>query len=125
MFSFLKKLILLLFLLVVPAQALATKAVWDPVVCPDGVLGYKLYLGQTPGNYDMVIDCGLATEWPLINALYPYIAVSAYNEWGESALSEEVSWFDTITSLCDLDGSGAVGPGDDYIFMRHWGKCTP
>jgi hypothetical protein len=65
---------------------------WDP---SSQANGYKLHYGFESNSYDYVIDVGQNLEHTVTdvndNQLY-YFAVSAYNDYGESGFSEEISY---------------------------------
>jgi hypothetical protein len=68
---------------------------WDPSTAPD-VAGYRLYVGETSGNYTSVIDVGNATTATVSNLTVGttyYFALTAYDSTGlESPLSSEISY---------------------------------
>lgn len=70
-------------------QAVTTDVNGNPVDPPD----YKIYYGQSPGVYTTPVPVGLATSWTLTGFSYGtiYFSVTAYNQWGESTYSNEVS----------------------------------
>lgn len=90
--------LLLCFLAVVsvPAAAVAESALeWDP--SSGDVNGYMVYYGTSPGNYPEKKDAGNSTRFSLANfavqdATTYYFVVRAYNEFGESPSSNEISW---------------------------------
>jgi hypothetical protein len=91
-----KLLYILLFLVFADSAWGATvRITWDANTEPD-VSGYKLYYGTTSGGpYSTVIDVGNVTTKdvvisPLAGARF-YFALSAYNDAGESSLSDEVN----------------------------------
>lgn len=68
---------------------------WDAVPDPS-ILGYRLYVGTSPSAYQWQLDVGLTTSHAILNLQYNtayYVAVTAYNVFGESAYSEEVRVF--------------------------------
>jgi hypothetical protein len=83
---------LLFFLIFSPASALAANVTlyWDPVPL---ATGYKLHYGFESNAYVHVIDVGPNVQHTFSdldeNQVY-YCAVSAYNEFEESGLSEEL-----------------------------------
>ena len=92
------------------AQAAEVSIAWDS---SNYAGGYKLYYGMESGNYPFVVDVGLWTQCNISNLDHGqtyYVAVTAYNEFGESDFSEEIYF--TI-DLChndfnidgDIDGS--------------------
>ena len=85
-------LILIIFSICSPSQALSAQVTlrWDP---SDQTSGYKLHYGIESGSYDYIEDVGPElqhTVTDLNDHLTYYFAVSAYNDYGESALSAEV-----------------------------------
>lgn len=68
---------------------------WEAVADPS-VLGYRLYVGMSPHVYQWQLDVGLTTSHTMLNLQYNttyYVAVTAYNVFGESAYSEEARVF--------------------------------
>ncbi len=89
------------------AQAAQVQLAWDaPTTNVDGtpltdLAGYRLYYGQTSGNYQSFVDIGNQTTYTLAG-LQPgqtyYFAVTAYDTSGtQSAFSNEVSYTTDIT----------------------------
>ena len=74
--------------------ALAAEATlqWDP---SDQATGYKLHYGLESHSYSDVLDVGPDLQYTIFdlsdNQQY-FFAVTAYNEFGESDLSEEISY---------------------------------
>lgn len=67
---------------------------WDPNPPEENVLGYKIYYGTNARVYDVVVDVGNVTNAVLEGFQGPrtyYFAATAYNSYGESDFSEEVS----------------------------------
>lgn len=67
---------------------------WDSNPEPD-VKGYKLYYGFESGNYVGVKDVGNVTSYTLSglqNGSEYFFALTAYNDAGESAYSDEISY---------------------------------
>jgi hypothetical protein len=69
---------------------------WNSSVPSNGVAGYRLYYGQSSGQYTNSIDAGLATTTSVSNlqagATYYFVA-TAYSAAGwESAYSNEAVW---------------------------------
>ncbi len=63
---------------------------WDP---SGGASGYRVHWGQSPGQYTAEADVGQATQLvldDLADCTEYFVAVTAYNEWGESPFSAEV-----------------------------------
>ena len=74
-----------------PALTIAQEAklAWDPPVPATGILGYRVYIGTSPGQYTNVVDAGNQTEVPLSSlnitpGITYYIAVKSYNSTQES-----------------------------------------
>lgn len=63
---------------------------WNP---SDGADGYKIYWGQASRSYADPVDVGNLTQHTLQNVTDGiwYFAVTAYNKYGESKYSEEIS----------------------------------
>lgn len=82
-----------LFFMVMAANGYAVSLTfgWNP---PEKgrITGYKLYYGTTSGLYDYVVDVGDRTikGVRLKKGYQYYFVVTAYNEFGESAPSEEL-----------------------------------
>ncbi len=81
---------------------------------PGNVTGYRLKYGTSSGVYSTVKDTGIRTTYTLSdenideNLIY-YFTVNAYNEYGESLPSNEVSWKgDTVPPLPAGELSAAV-----------------
>ena len=57
------------------------------------VTAYKLYIGNSPGNYTQTVTLGnVTTTTQDVDVSTPkYFAVAAVNAWGESAKSNEVT----------------------------------
>jgi hypothetical protein len=66
---------------------------WDASPSPD-VQGYHLYYGETPRQYTVMLDTGLALS-ASVGGLKPgqvyYFSATAVNASGESTFSNEVS----------------------------------
>ena len=108
---------------------------WDPST---QATGYKLYYGFESNSYEYVIDVEHNLQHTVSdlndNQLY-YFAVSAYNENGESGLSEEIFYNPEPNKppisnagpdqkvnelkLVTLNGSNSIDP-DDGIATYHW-----
>ena len=76
---------------------------------PMSVTGYYVYYGLESGNYTTKIDVGYDSQYTLFDLddlTSYYIAVTAYNEFGESDFSEEIIY---ASHACagdyDLDGT--------------------
>ena len=71
------------------AQAAEVKLEWHKVENADG---YKVYYGTQTGTYQTPIDVGAETTYSLqLNGGTYYFVVTAYNSYGESGYSDEVS----------------------------------
>lgn len=72
-------------------HAISLKFGWNPPERGEAS-GYKLYYGTASGSYDFVIDVGNKTikSVRLKKGHQYYFVVTAYNEFGESAPSEEL-----------------------------------
>jgi len=68
---------------------------WDPNSEPD-LAGYKLYIGNSSGNYIQTRDLGLTTQYTIrdwIGGPPYFFALTAYNQKGfESGFSGEVQY---------------------------------
>ena len=66
---------------------------WVPPTTGSTVDGYKLLIGSAPGNYSQTIDvgAGTTTQQDIDLATAKYFAVVAYNQWGDSTPSNEVT----------------------------------
>lgn len=82
-------------LLAAPAADAGRIAVsWEPV---PGATGYRIYYGDSSGQYTESVDAGLATEGALVgldNCRTWFVAVKAYNAAGESTefSNEIIGW---------------------------------
>jgi len=68
---------------------------WD--VSSGEVAGYKVYYGNSQGNYPNSLDVGNVTQCPLNSlplkeSMTYYFVVTAYNTAGESGYSIFISW---------------------------------
>jgi hypothetical protein len=57
--------------------------------------GYRIHYGTSPGSYSQTIDVGNLTEYTvsgLQSDVTYYFVTSAYNEFGASGYSNQVSW---------------------------------
>ena len=63
---------------------------WNPA---DRADGYKIYWGQAERSYAAPVDAGSATTYTLEKVADGtwYFAVTAYNKYGESGYSDEIS----------------------------------
>ena len=87
--------LLTLLICTVAAWGQSVKVTWDANTEPD-LAGYKLYMGNQPGDYTAPIDVGNVTEYQVSdlpeNTTY-YFAVTAYDNGGlESGFSNEASY---------------------------------
>ncbi len=87
---------------------------WDANVEPN-IAGYRLYYGNTSGQYTQSMDVGnvtLATVSGLTEGLTYFFAVTAYNTFGlESDPSNEISYTAPVSSYAAAAGR--------YIFYNH------
>jgi hypothetical protein len=65
---------------------------WQPPTSGPVVEGYKLLIGDAPGQYTQEIDVGntTSTQQDIDVSTTKYFAVVAYNLWGDSTPSNEV-----------------------------------
>lgn len=65
------------------------------------VTGYRIYYGTSPGSHPTKVEAGNVTDYIVTglseNVMY-YFVVRAYNSYGESADSNEISWISTSTT---------------------------
>ncbi|MBP1713714.1 MAG: Di-glucose binding within endoplasmic reticulum [Deltaproteobacteria bacterium] len=88
-----------LLLFVFPTFSLAQepKLTWDPPIPATDILGYRVYIGMSPGQYTRVVDVGNQTEVPLSALDIPggvtyYLAVKSYSATQESpGFSNEIN----------------------------------
>lgn len=91
---------------------------------PMSVTGYYVYYGLESGSYTTKIDVGYDTQYTLFDlddlTAY-YIAVTAYNEFGESDFSEEIIY---ASHACegDYDGDGNIDGTDLAISIAEFGR---
>ena len=121
--------IALLMLWVIPVNALDVTLAWDADPAVDG---YKVYYksGSSGPPYDGIgaaegdspIDVGWVDEFTL-RALSDdedyYFVITAYNQYGESGYSNEVT---TAKSVSVTTSSGAVGGGGGGCFISAIGE---
>jgi hypothetical protein len=83
--------ILLLIFLAGNGYGISLKFGWNPPEKGEAT-GYKLYYGTASGSYDYVIDAGNTRikSVRLQKGYQYYFVVTAYNEFGESAPSDEL-----------------------------------
>ena len=97
--SFSALLLLLLLPLAFPALTAAQepKLTWDPPIPATDILGYKVYIGTSPGQYTRSVDVGNQMEVPLSTleisgGITYYIAVKSYSATQESpGFSNEIN----------------------------------
>jgi hypothetical protein len=94
-----------------PEQSSVTLG-WNSSAAP-GVVGYRVYVGETSGNYTQEIDVGASTTAKIpgltIGVTY-YFAVTAYDGTGlESSLSSEISYLIPVPSTPTLQLSFVAG----------------
>ena len=85
---------------------------WDPSISP-GVTGYKVYVGNSSGNYETPTTIGNQTTYTVTSLTTGtwYFAVTAIDGSGnESGFSNEVSL--VISSPCDVNGDTSVNSVD-------------
>ena len=80
------------------AQAAQVHLAWN--ASSGSVTGYRIYYGTSPGSHPTRVEAGNVTDYIVTglseNVMY-YFVVRAYNNYGESADSNEVSWISTST----------------------------
>ena len=91
---------------------------------PMSVTGYYVYYGLESGNYTTKIDVGYDTQYTLFDLddlTSYYIAVTAYNEFGESDFSEEIIY---ASYACegDYDRDGNIDGTDLAIAVADFGR---
>ena len=100
---------LLALLLIRPVAASAQTLLWDPSPSPD-VTGYRVWSGQVSGVYNSQVDVGNRTSYQPVGLDWSksqFFAVQAYNAAGlSSALTPEVEWVPSITTLSSLTSNG-------------------
>jgi len=114
-----KVLLLTLFIfLAIPAFGAEVHLVWDP--SPGDVTGYRIYYGTSQGNYPNKIDVGNVTDYVvtgLEEGVTYYFVARAYNQYGESENSNEVTWASSSTDTTppgDISAFTAT-PGDSQV----------
>ena len=94
-------LILFILLVLFPFDSTAQiKLAWDPPETDSSVIGYKVYYGTASRTYTVRIKVGNVTTYMmhrLSHGVTYYFAVTAYNRFGESGYSNEVSGMITET----------------------------
>lgn len=120
-----KYIILILFLIIQNSNALTLEnnikasltAIWDANTEND-LAGYKIYYGESSGDYSIIIDVGLDTTFTdnyFIPGQEYFFAVTAYDSSGnESDFSKEVSAVAKILFplICDVNEDNEFTPGD-------------
>ena len=84
------------------------------------VTGYYVYYGLESGNYTAKIDAGSEPQYTLIDLddlKSYYIAVTAYNEFGESDFSEEIIYA-SYACDADLDFDGDIDGADLVLYAE-------
>lgn len=89
---------------------------WDPSAS-EGVIGYKVYTGNSSGAYNEPIVIGNQTSYTvtdLSDGFYYYFAVTAFDAAGnESAFSNEVmTLVGGSGKTCDINGDSSVNVVD-------------
>ena len=84
------------------------------------VTGYYVYYGLESGNYSTVVDAGSEPQYTLVDLddlKSYYIAVTAYNEYGESDFSEEII---CVAYACqaDIDFDGDIDGSDLVLYAE-------
>ena len=125
-YSFLRNFIitcLILFILLVLSpfdSAAQTKLAWDAETDPT-VMGYKVYYGTASRTYGTPINVGNLTTYIVqhlsLGVTY-YFAVTAYNQFGESGYSNEVSGMivETVSTPTLLSGATSGVTRKSYSF---------
>ena len=99
----------ILILAAITAHAVEMTLKWDPV---EYAAGYKVYMGTASGTYGDPVNVENVTthSMELGQGTY-YFAVTAYNKYGESGYSNEVS--------CDIGPPETyTPPGEPYIIQK-------
>lgn len=86
---------LLLGLIAIPAMAFGAQLEWNSST--GDAEGYRIYFGTSSGEYPEMKEVGTTTQCslndlPLKDNTTYYFVVRAYNNAGESANSNEISW---------------------------------
>jgi hypothetical protein len=102
---------MMVLMMVGHTEAADIQLAWDPP--PAQVAGYRLYYGQSSGDYSMVVDVGSQTTYTVTDldgAQGYYFNVTAYDDWGnESPLANEVSTLTTSTNADPSEPMSAKG----------------
>ena len=92
---------------------------WDP--SSGKVDGYRIYYGTTPGNHPIKIEVGNVTDY-LVTGLKDgttyYFVIRAYNQYGESGDSNEISWPNSkpVISSLSIAPNPASNPHQEIKF---------
>jgi Fibronectin type III domain len=84
------------------------------------ISGYFVYYGLESGNYSVKIDVGFEPQYTLVglsDTTSYYIAVTAYNEFGESDFSEEIM-FSAYACDTDIDFDGDIDGSDLVLYAE-------
>ncbi len=84
------------------------------------VTGYYVYYGLESGNYTAKEDAGSEPQYTIIgldDLESYYIAVTAYNEFGESDFSEEII-SDSYACDADIDFDGDIDGSDLVLYAE-------
>jgi len=110
-----------------PALAAQVHLAWGP--SSGEVTGYRIYYGTSQGNHPNKIEVGNVTDYVvtgLEDGVTYYFVTRAYNAYGESADSNEVSWSSSsadTTSPLDVKGFSATSNDVDQINLT-WTNPT-
>ena len=84
------------------------------------VTGYYIYYGLESGNYSTKIDAGPEPQYTLVgldDLTSYYIAVTAYNEFGESDFSGEIIYASHACEA-DIDFDGDIDGSDLILYTE-------
>jgi hypothetical protein len=84
------------------------------------VTGYYVYYGLESGNYAAKIDAGSESQYTLVDLddlKSYYIAITAYNEFGESDFSEEIIYA-SYACNADIDVDGDIDGSDLVLYAE-------
>jgi hypothetical protein len=84
------------------------------------ITGYYVYHGLESGNYTTKIDVGSTPQYTLVgldDLQSHYIAVTAYNEFGESDFSEEIIYA-SYACDADIDFDGDIDGADLGLYAE-------
>ena len=85
------------------------------------ITGYYVYHGFESGNYSAKIDAGSEPQYTLVgldDLQSYYIAVTAYNEFGESDFSEEIIYA-SYACEADIDFDGDIDGSDLVLYTEY------